>query len=974
MLATLGVLLCLGVALRRIRVESDLTLSIPAGSPVLETGRKLLRKHPVVDRVAIDLSLRDGSTAPDRLVEAADHVQKMLGESGLFSRVGTADWAAGLASLHASVAERLPTLFSTEELHTLVEPRLGETSIRAAIAEDYAELAELEGIGQARAVAADPLELRSLVYARLAALLPKTDVRIEQNHLVSADGRHLLVTAEPHRSAGDPESSRRIAELLDRIGNELDQIAASGHLSPVRLTATGAYRAAMDNEQIVKRDTNRAVWLVTVAVALLLFVCFSRPVLGLLTLLPATAGVAGALLVYSLFSRNMSALALGFGGALISITVDQGIVYVAYLDRVRGSSGKQAARQTFSSVSLATLTTVGAFFALTLSGYRLLAELGVFAALGSAFSFVFVHTVFPLVFRTAPTSERRPILPVDAWLRRIAAGRASLRVVAAMALMLGLGAFARPRFEVELHRMNTVTAATRTAEAEIKQIWGDLFSRAYVLVEATSLEDLGNKADDLARLLAGERAAGRITAGFSPSLLWPGPKLAQEHLAAWREFWRPDRREHVIDQLARAAREAGFAEDAFDPFVRAVRAPEFIPAPLPSEAFSLLGVAHSRDGQGLVWLGALERGPAYDAVLLSHRATEHGLSLFDGREFGRSLNAFLQHAFLRMLSIVAPFVLVAVVLSFVAPRLVGVVLAPVGFGLVCTLGTLGLLGRPIDIPGLMLGVVVLGMGTNFSVYLVRAHQRHPDPGHPVHDSVRVAALLDGGATVLGMSVMLSAEHAAARSAGLVGVLGIGFSLGAALFLLPPILGAWVPIGRAWPRRLDRNTRRLVWSRFRFLEPAPLISACRALFFDRSLGSLADAVGSAQSVLVLGCGWGVDAAWLLATNEARTVVGIDTDPERVRCTNLVLADRGRAIEVTGSDLPPLDGAPDAVVVLDRVLALSETDRARWLTSLGSRLAPGTVVVLRRGSHAEKRAADLGCSIVSDREPWVVAKRG
>jgi predicted exporter len=978
-LAAIGVVLCLGLALRRIEVESDLLLTLPAGSPVLESGRKLLRKHPVVDRIGIDLSLRDATPAPDRLVEAAEVLEKRLRESGLFERVGTADFSAGLGAVHESVARRLPTLFSGEQLERLVAPRLTPDRIQDAVRDDYAELIQLEGVGQARAIAADPLRLRDLVYARLGALVPKVAARIEQNHLVTADGRHLLVTAEPHRTVGDPQSSRRIAALLDGVRRKLEHEAAAEGQSPVALTPTGAYRAAMDNEQIVKSDTNRAVWLVTLAVSLLLVTCFSRPVLGLLTLLPATAGVALGLLVLSLFTRSLSALALGFGGALISITVDQGIVYVAYLDRVRGSSGKQAARQTFSSVSLAVLTQAGAFCALAFSGYRLLAELGIFAALGSAFSFVFVHTIFPLVFRAAPPSQRRPLLPVDGWLRRVASGRVSTRVAVGLVLMVGLGAFARPRFEMDLQRMNTVTPQTKAAEAAVARIWGDVFSRAYVLLEAPTPEALAAKADGLVQLLVEERTAGVLAAGFSPSELWPGPNLARRNAAAWQKFWDSARQARVLGALSRAGKEAGFSEDAFEPFSRAVHAPSAASSPVPPEARSLVGMARARDGQGWVWLGAVERGPAYDAAVLTRQAARLGFTVFDGRDFARSLDDLLRHAFVRMLLIVAPFVLVAVVCSFVHPKLVALVLAPVLLALVCTLGALGLLGHAIDIPGLLLGVVVLGMGTNFSVYLVRAYQRFPDQALPVHDSVRVAALLDGGATVLGMGVMLTAEHAAARSAGLVGLLGIGFSLAAALVLLPPIMRAVAPIDARWPDVASTNPRRVLWSRFRFLEPRPLLAAAHALWFDRKLTELQHAIGSARSVLILGSGWGVEAGWLLACRPDRTVLGIDADPEHTRTAAVVLGNRGRAVEAELSELVPFDEPPAAALLLGPALALPEPRRLALLANLDHQLAADARVLWQatgpRAAELGRLVGRYGFTLKAEQSsgPWRVAER-
>ena len=977
-IATLATILCLTIALRRVRVESDLTASIPAGSPVLDSGRRLLSKHPIIDWIAIDISLRDGSSAPDRLVAAAEQVELGLTKSGLFSRVGTADYAAGFAALQSTLVERLPTLFSETQLRTLVAPRLEAPRVRASVQGNYAKLGELDGIGQADAIAGDPLGLRELIYPRLGALVPKSDARIEHNQLLSADGAHVLVTAVPHHALGDPESSRRIAAGIDAVGQSLATQATPGQ-SLITLTAAGAYRAAMDNEAIVKSDTNRAVWLVTIALALLLLTCFADPVLGLLTLLPATAGVATALLVYSWFASSMSALSLGFGAALISITVDQGIVYIAYLDRVQGASGKQAAKQTFSAVSLATLTTVGAFLALKFSGYSLLEELGVFAALGSAFSFAFVHTVFPLVFRRAPRTLRRPILPIDTWLRRLASGPIWTRLVVALVLFVGLGAFARPHFEVDLERLNTVTADTRAAEQRVRRVWGDLFSRAYVLAEAPSVDALQQQTDALFGSYAREIASGGLVEAFSPSLVWPGPNTAAENLRAWKAFWDPQRRAQVRALVLTTAKDVGFTDTAFDPFFRLLEFPRLETTSIPQDAYSLLGIERARDGHGWVWLGVVHRGPSYDAKGFARRMADAGFTVFDGTSFRLGLNEFLGNAFLRMLLIVAPFVIVAVGLSFLNLRLIALVLAPVAFALTCTLGTFGLLKRPIDIPGLMLGVVVLGMGTNFSVYLARAHQRFPAPDHPAHDSVRVAALLDGGATVLGMGVLLAASHAAAKSAGLAGLLGIGFSLAAALILLPPALRAWVPIGGPWDATPGSNPTKRVWSRFRYLEPRPLLFAFHALFLSRRLRELSRAVPRCDSLLVLGCSYGTESAYLLASDRVRQVYCIESDSERARVAGTVLAERGRIVGNDLTNTASLDVPVDAALLLEATLRLPHEQQLRLLQGLHSILeANGQVIwaASSRGSEDLLTAMALcGFELLESNQVgyWLVATR-
>ncbi|MCP3967065.1 MAG: MMPL family transporter, partial [Lentisphaerae bacterium] len=111
--------------------------------------------------------------------------------------------------------------------------------------------------------------------------------------------------------------------------------------------------------------------------------------------------------VYSLFHPSISMLTLGFGGAIISITVDHGIIYLLFLDRPHETSGSKVAHEVRAIGLLATLTTVGAFSALSFSGFPILAQVGQFAALGIALAFIFVHTVFPLIFPTMPPARRQ---------------------------------------------------------------------------------------------------------------------------------------------------------------------------------------------------------------------------------------------------------------------------------------------------------------------------------------------------------------------------------------------------------------------------------------------------------------------------------------------------------------------------------------------------------------------------------------
>ena len=88
-----------------------------------------------------------------------------------------------------------------------------------------------------------------------------------------------------------------------------------------------------------------AILLTTIGIAFLLIITFPRPLIGLLALIPSTAGAIFALLVCSFLFPSLSILAVSFGGAIMAFTVDLGIAYLLFLDRPYETTGRQAASE-----------------------------------------------------------------------------------------------------------------------------------------------------------------------------------------------------------------------------------------------------------------------------------------------------------------------------------------------------------------------------------------------------------------------------------------------------------------------------------------------------------------------------------------------------------------------------------------------------------------------------------------------------
>jgi uncharacterized protein len=711
-LVILAVAVFFAVGIERLQFEANILATLPQEDPVLADAHYIFTHHPIYDRVVVDVAGGEGQT---HVLEAgADLVETRMRESGLFKDVGFRQLGRLVPELMGHVVAHLPILFGSRELEREILPLLAPAGLRRTLGEQFSSLQDLGGIGQTGLLAADPLALRNLILARLSALAPAKGARIQNGKLLSADGKHILIVAEPLVSGMDTRQAARMAALLEGISLDLD--GRYGGQGGLVLTPVGAYRAALDNETSAKETVKKAVLFSTAAIAILLCAGFPRPLIGLLSLLPAFAGTMMAYFVYSLFHATISLMALGFGGAIISFTVDYGITYLLFLDRPYETHGLEATREVWSLGFLAMLTTAASFAFLSGSGFPVLVEIGQFTALGVVFTYIFVHLFFPLIFPVLPPAKRPPYLPLMRFVRYITSAGGMGKAYAALAFMLIMLFFAKPEFNVDLRSMNAVTPQTLRAEKLVRQVWGDMISKVHLLVEGRDRQELQDKSDRLAGLLNEEAAAGHVSGFFVSSLIFPGEAAARKNAAAWRNFWSPERITGLKKAMGDAARTVGFAPDAFAPFFTLLASKDLPATDLPGRYAPLLGIKVGQNGGPWTQVVSVTTGPAYDGEDFYRRMTATGMArVFDPALFTKRLGALLLSAFVKMIGMVAIATLLSAFFYFMDWRLTLLGLAPTLFAMICTLGTLKLLGEPLGIPTLMVSVVVIGMGTDYAL-------------------------------------------------------------------------------------------------------------------------------------------------------------------------------------------------------------------------------------------------------------------
>jgi SAM-dependent methyltransferase len=575
---------------------------------------------------------------------------------------------------------------------------------------------------------------------------------------------------------------------------------------------------------------------------------------------------------------------------------------------------------------MAVITSIGAFLILSSSGFLIFAELGQFAALGILFSFLFVHVVFPRIFPVMPQGSGRA-LPLRGVVSALySTGKPG--AFAAVLLALGLLFFARPQFYVSLSSMNTVSEETLAADALFTEVWGSMGQRVLLMNAAEAIlpiqADNDRLLDKIEQDIAGEVLAG----AFVPSMIFPGRARSEQNLAAWRSFWDEQRIEQVKEALHTAGREFGFSPDAFTDF-HSFFDPSFQaePQPIPAEFYSLLGISKNDKDSGLLQFVTLLPGKNYDGAGFLRRYGEDG-KIFDTDFFTERLAEILFSTFTTMLAIIAGSVVLLLFFFYLNLPLTLLTLLPPLFAYICTLGTLNIIGRPLDIPALMLSVVIFGMGVDYSIFCVRAHQRYRDISHPSYVLVRVAVFMAGTSTLIGFGVLCFAEHSLLQSIGITSLLGIGYSLLGTFLLLPPLLEKYMAWEKQKIGRLSNKNNTLahrVRHRFITLEPYPRMFARFKMRFDPMFNDLPRMLAEGKNmttILDIGCGYGVPACWCLEQYADAQIYAIDPDPERVRVAGLAIGDRGTVTVGWAPEIPLAPGPADVVLLLDMLHYLDD----------------------------------------------------
>ncbi|MHB8872488.1 MAG: MMPL family transporter [Myxococcaceae bacterium] len=782
-----AVLAACGWVTSRVRLDENVAALLPTGPGSPGEAAALLAEFGALDTLLVGLSVPGATT--DELVAAGDDLVGKLRESGRFTTLYSGPRDDELTQLAGVVLPR--RLMLLDDPRAELEARLEPERLRASLSALKGQLSSMQALALKRQLLADPLGLNPDLLASLGR--QAGNVRLERGHLLSADGKHLLLVAIPKARALDVGASQALMEELAQLATGLKE--RTGGRAVLRWA--GGPRFAAESATAIRGDISFNFFFSTLITLVVFVLRFRGLRLLLLSFVPLVFGVLGAAAVMALWKGRMHGLTFGFGSALVGIAMDYPLHLINHAASAPGDRAEAYARTTrtvLRGLFLGFVTTAMGFAALTLSGFPGLRELALFSGVGLVLAFAANLVLVPPLCAALGPQRPSPTRAAFGVLRWALPGRWAWAVSAGLLLLGGVYCL-RVRFDGDLRNLDSMNPRTLAEHAELLALFGQPSDSSLVVATGASLEEALQKNDQVAQALERLKARGVVQGAASLSGLLPSAATQRSRAERLKGLDL----EQAKGRLAVAAAEAGFSETAFDGFwaeVASVSAGEVTALEGRHLEGSTMGLFISRAARcgdlGCKVATSLERAPSSSPELVQ-AGLPPGVQWVDSGALAAQTLAQIprQLALLCAIGVLGNLLFLAwIYRSF---KYAVLACLPCAVALVLTVGLMSALQMPLNLVSAGGLVLVFGCGVDYGIFSLEGLTESEPSGVE-----QLGVLLAAFTTLAGFGTLALAQNGAMRTLGIATGLGTAISAAVALVLLPGLAKSWIRAPEAPP--------------------------------------------------------------------------------------------------------------------------------------------------------------------------------
>lgn len=665
------------------------------------------------------------------------------------------------------VREHLP-LFLNEQDYKKIGGKLKKDSIDKKVESNYVSLVSPASLVTKEFIKKDPLGITFLGVKKLNALNLSQDFRLENNYIVSRDGRHLLLFIDPAHKSSDTKDNEAFINALNDIKNKLN-VQFKGK---TELSYFGSPVIAVANAQQIKKDIRNTVIISMTALLVLLIYYFRNFFTPVIVFLPTVFSVLLALLALYFIKDKLSAISLSVGAILIGITIDYALHILTHYKH--NHNIEELYKEITQPIILSSATTAVSFLCLVFVRSEALKDLGLFASLTVIFSSVTALIIVPQLYH--PKKEKQSLN--TNFIDRIGSypyeKNKPLIIGCTVIIIACLFGFRHVGFNEDISDLNYIPKELKLSEAKLQKL-SDITSKSiYTISYGDSEDEALSKNTRLNSFLEREKQEGKILNYSSIGNVVLSRKDQQQKLEEWNSFWAGNKKNKAMEDLKGAGAQFGFNSSAFDSFndmldknyatlslqdyekVKALQVTEFL----------------SKDKNFFTVSNIVKVDENHREAFIKDAEKNHQALAIDRQQMNENFLGLLKRDFNTLINYSLLAIVLTIIVFFRNFELTVLTMFPIVLTGIVTAGILYFLGLELNIFSTVVCTLVFGVGDDFSIFLTQAMQKEHTTGKNELPTYRVSIILAVFTTILSIGSLIFARHPALHSLALVALIGM----------------------------------------------------------------------------------------------------------------------------------------------------------------------------------------------------------
>lgn len=758
--------LAAAAGLRYVSFENNIELMLPGNKDVFRS-MEFLRSADFSDKVVLSFRLNQAERDGAELIAAVDDFAGKLSPP-MVTDVITGPGSGRMMQDIVNLLDYIPQLAGKERL-LQIEGLISETGAGYQLKRIYGKLIGPGSSFLMPFIRRDPLNIASSTLKSLKGLSSSLgyDVRIENGHFVSADGRNAMLIAETSVIITDAPGSKKLLAYLNEQLEELPEY--------ISVDIIAGHRHTLSNEEVIKRDIGITMAVASVAF-LVLFLFIFRDMKAVVILILPMAAVLFSINLSFLILGRLSYFIIGMGTVVMGIAVDYGVhVFTAVRSggNVQANVGKVAKPVVVGA--LTTITVFSAFFFSSVQGYH---QLAYFSVISIVLCVIFSLFLLPHIIgagrrrpaaksgKEGPTSDKRSV------------------VIWSVVMLVAVTLSAKSSFDSDIIQFDGSDKDILRAEKEFNETWGGADKPAIFVVPGSTLEEALENNEEVYVEAAEKIGSGKIS---TISAVWPSAKTRRKNKADWNSFWADGRAGKLKKYFSMSGRKYNFSEKAFSPFFESMTYTDEV-----EEGFPATGLFEGLKERFTVekddrWqvLSFFKDIPENTAVFKQISENHPGAFLVSRNALSGIISGHISGEIMYLSVIAVLLVSVITIILLGSVKLAAIAMVPSLTSVAGTLAVLALIGRPINVAAVIAALVVIGLCNDYGIFTVYSHRTGMQAG------TRKAIFLCALTTVIGSSVLMFARHPVLFSVGFTLTVGIIAGYASSAMVVPAMCRLWV---------------------------------------------------------------------------------------------------------------------------------------------------------------------------------------